>query len=110
MQKRKIGQTGIEVDVLGVGTAPLGGNYAELDRADAAEIFEIAQRGGVSYVDTAPFYGFGRSERVTGDMLRGKPYVLSTKVGRLLAPGPTANPMDYGMIDPLPFQPVYDYT
>jgi D-threo-aldose 1-dehydrogenase len=110
MQKRKIGRTGIEVDVLGIGTAPLGGNFAELDRSDAAEIFETAQRGGISFADTAPFYGFGRSERVTGDLLRGKPYVLSTKVGRLLAPGPAANPMDYGMIDPLPFHPVYDYS
>ena len=30
--------------------------------------------------------------------------------GRLLAPGPADDPMAYGMIDPLPFHPVFDYT
>lgn len=110
MQKRKIGATGIAVDVLGVGAAPLGGNFADLDRDQAASLLQTALDAGLTYVDTAPFYGFGRSERVVGDMLRGRPYVLSTKVGRLLAPGAAADPMAYGMIDPLPFRPVYDYT
>ena len=85
-------------------------NFATLDRADAAGIVETALDAGLSYVDTAPFYGFGRSERVVGDVLRGKPYVLSTKVGRLLVPGPAHDPMSFGMIDPLPFHPVYDYS
>ena len=110
MQKRKIGATGIEVDVLGVGAAPLGGNFADLDRDQAASLLQTALDAGLTYVDTAPFYGFGRSERVVGDMLRERPYVLSTKVGRLLAPGAAADPMAYGMIDPLPFRPIYDYT
>lgn len=110
MQKRRIGRTEIEVDVLGVGGAPFGGNFATLERSDAAAILETALAAGISYVDTAPFYGFGRSERVVGDLLRGKPYVLSTKVGRLLLPGAAPDPMAFGMIDPLPFHPVYDYS
>lgn len=110
MKKRKIGQTDIEVDVLGVGGAPLGGNFADLDRSAAVAIVETALAHGLSYVDTAPFYGFGRSERVAGDALRGKDYVLSTKVGRLLLPGAASDPMSFGMIDPLPFHPVYDYS
>jgi D-threo-aldose 1-dehydrogenase len=110
MQKRKIGSTGLEVDILGVGGAPLGGNFAALDRADAVELLEAALSAGLSYFDTAPFYGFGRSERVVGDVLRGHPYVLSTKVGRILEPGVAPDPMEFGMIDPLPFHPVYDYT
>ncbi|WP_282609113.1 aldo/keto reductase [Pelagibius sp. Alg239-R121] len=110
MQKRRIGRTDIEVDVLGVGGAPFGGNFATLDRSDAAGVLETALAAGISYVDTAPFYGFGRSERVVGDLLRGKQHVLSTKVGRLLVPGAAPDPMEFGMIDPLPFHPVYDYT
>lgn len=110
MQKRKIGNTKIEVDVLGVGGAPLSGNFAELDRAAAAGVVKKAFASGISYVDTAPFYGFGRSERVIGDMIRGKDYVISTKVGRLLQPGPVKKPMDHGMIEPLPFTPFYDYS
>lgn len=110
MEKRNIGRTQIVVDVLGVGGAPFGGNFATLERLDAVGVLETALEAGLSFVDTAPFYGFGRSERVVGDVLRGKRYVLSTKVGRLLAPGAAPDPMSFGMIDPLPFHPVYDYS
>jgi len=110
MQTRTVAETGVEVTALGIGAAPLGGNFAELSYDDAVGIIDTGLSAGVNYVDTAPFYGFGRSERVVGDVLRGRDYVLSTKVGRLLAPGPADRPMDYGMIDPLPFHPVFDYT
>ncbi len=49
---------------------------------------QAAWDAGLRYFDTAPFYGFGLSERRTGDFLRSKPretYVLSTKVGRSVA-------------------------
>lgn len=109
MEKRQVGRTGLEIDVLGLGGAPLGGNYVDLNYAQAAELIQSARDAGVGYFDTAPWYGFGRSERVMGDILRGTTYVLSDKVGRLLVPGAVENPMDFGMIDPLPFHVVYDY-
>ena len=109
MKKRQVGRTELYIDVLGLGGAPLGGNFVDLDYIQAAELIKSARFAGISYFDTAPWYGFGRSERVMGDMLRGADYVLSDKVGRLLRPGPVPNPMDYGMIDPLPFHVVYDY-
>ena len=110
MEKRSVGKTQLKIDVLGLGGAPLGGNFADLDYAQGIEIISAALDAGMSYFDTAPWYGFGRSERVLGDQLRGKSYILSSKVGRLLAPGAVATPMDFGMIDPLPFHPVYDYS
>ena len=110
MEKRNVGKTQLKIDVLGLGGAPLGGNFADLDYAQGIEIISAALDAGMSYFDTAPWYGFGRSERVLGDQLRGKNYILSSKVGRLLAPGAVATPMDFGMIDPLPFHPVYDYS
>ena len=110
MKKRKVGKTNIEIDILGIGGAPFGGNFAELDYQQAADALQAAFDSGLTYADTAPFYGFGRSERVIGDALRGRSYVVSTKVGRILAPGAAEDPMSYGMIDPLPFHPVYDYT
>jgi D-threo-aldose 1-dehydrogenase len=97
------------IDTLGLGGAPLGGNYVDLGYQQAAELIQAAKDAGIGYFDTAPWYGFGRSERVMGDVLRGTDYVLSDKVGRLLEPGPLENPMEYGMIDPLPFHVVYDY-
>lgn len=110
MQKREVGRTGLRIDVLGLGGAPLGGNFVDLDYAQAVNLIQTAKDAGIGYFDTAPWYGFGRSERVMGDMLRGAPYILSDKVGRLLKPGAVKNPMDYGMIDPLPFHVVYDYS
>jgi D-threo-aldose 1-dehydrogenase len=110
MEKRQVGSTGLMIDALGLGGAPLGGNYVDLDNGQAVELIQAAKDAGISYFDTAPWYGFGRSERVMGDTLRGSDYVLSDKVGRLLTPGAVNNPMDFGMIDPLPFNPVYNYS
>jgi D-threo-aldose 1-dehydrogenase len=110
IKKKRIGRTGLEVDILGLGCAPLGGNFVDLDYHDAAKIIKKAISEGISYFDTAPWYGFGRSERVLGDNLRHREYILSSKVGRILKPGPVENPMDFGMINPLPFHVIYDYS
>lgn len=109
MDKRQVGQTALEIDVLGLGGAPLGGNFVDLGYAQAEELVRAAKELGIGYFDTAPWYGFGRSERVIGDVLRGSDYILSDKVGRLLAPGPVDDPSEFGMVDPLPFHVVYDY-
>lgn len=110
MERREIGRTGLMVDTLGLGGAPLGGNFVDLSDKQAAELVEAAKASGFRYFDTAPWYGFGRSERVMGDVLRGTEYVLSDKVGRLLKPGAVEDPMEFGMVDPLPFHVVYDYS
>jgi len=110
MEKRRVGRTELMIDTLGLGCAPLGGNFAELDYRQAAELIGGAKAAGIGYFDTAPWYGFGRSERVVGDLLRGTEYILSDKVGRLLKPGPVENPNEMGMWEPLPFNVVYDYS
>ena len=109
IEKRQVGKTGLMIDTLGLGGAPLGGNFVDIDYSQAAELISAAKDAGISYFDTAPWYGFGRSERVIGDMLRFSDYVLSDKVGRLLRPGPDANAAELGMVNPLPFHVVYDY-
>ena len=110
MERRQVGQTGLMIDTLGLGGAPLGGNFIDLDYRQAAELIETAKQAGIGYFDTAPWYGFGRSERVMGDLLRHTDYILSDKVGRLLKPGPVENPSEFGMVDPLPFHVVSDYS
>lgn len=109
METRQVGRTGLKIGTLGLGGAPLGGNFVDLNNSQAVELIQAAKDAGIGYFDTAPWYGFGRSERVMGDMLRGSDYVLSDKVGRLLVPGAVPNPMDFGMIEPLPFHVIYDY-
>ena len=106
---RNVGTTGLQLPVLGFGGAPLGGLFDAVSESDAAGTLEEAFDQGITYVDTAPFYGFGLSERRVGDMLRGRSYVLSTKVGRLLAPGAAPDPAAMGWPDALPFHPVFDY-
>ncbi len=79
--------------------------------AAATSALEVALEAGVRYFDTAPFYGFGMSERRIGDALRGHDdVVLSTKVGRVLKPGLPDDPASMGWPAPLPFHPVYDYS
>jgi len=109
MEQRQVGSTKLVIDTLGLGGAPLGGNFVDLGYQQAAELVTAAKDAGIGYFDTAPWYGFGRSERVMGDLLRHTDYVLSDKVGRLLRPGPVDDPGQFGMVEPLPFNVVYDY-
>jgi D-threo-aldose 1-dehydrogenase len=111
-EKRRIGRTSLEVTVLGLGCATLGGSRIEVDREEAEAIVREAWMAGVRYIDAAPYYGFGQAERCVGDAMREVPrdeWVLSTKVGRLLHPRPA--PAAAGENHhPMPFDPVYDYS
>lgn len=113
MERRRIGQTALEVTEVSFGGAALGGLYRACSREAAMETLQGAWDAGLRYFDTAPFYGFGLSERRFGDFLRYKPrdsYVLSTKVGRLFRPVPDDQVPDHSYIDPLPFALDYDYS
>lgn len=84
---RRVGRTGLELPVMGLGTAPLGGIYAQIGEADATATFRAAWEGGLRLFDTAPWYGLGRAEHRTGAALRDRPrdaFTLTTKVGRVL--------------------------
>jgi|tagenome__1003787_1003787.scaffolds.fasta_scaffold20941305_2 D-threo-aldose 1-dehydrogenase len=110
---RTIGRTGLIVTALGLGAAPLGNLYREVSERDARETLDTALELGIRYFDTAPYYGFGLSERRAGDALRGRSdIVISTKAGRLLTPAPDADPNGerHGFITPMPFAPEFDYS
>ena len=108
---RALGTTGLHLTELGFGGAAIGGLYAAVDRAQAMQAMQAAWDAGMRYFDTAPFYGFGLSERRIGDFLRDKSgYVLSTKVGKLLRAVPQHQVPDHGFVDPLPFAVDFDYS
>ncbi|WP_138472397.1 aldo/keto reductase [Poseidonocella sp. HB161398] len=118
---RPVSDTGLSVTALGIGSAPLGGLYADVPKADALATLEAAWDCGIRYFDTAPMYGLTRSEHLVGHVLREKDdsYMLSTKVGRLmtttragrqLPPEPPKNPLDPGFWNALPFREVFDYS
>jgi len=110
---RRVGKTSLTVTELGLGTAPLGNLYRPVSDCDSASACAAALETGIAYVDTAPYYGFGLSERRVGDALRGRDsIVVSSKVGRLLKPDPRIRGVRerHGYCSPLPFEPVYDYS
>jgi len=111
--KREIRRAGLSVSVLGLGAASVGNLYRPVADAEARATLETALDAGLSYVDTAPRYGHGLSERRVGDVVRGRDdVVLSTKVGRLLAPDRRlkGDGERHGFRSPMPFEQVYDYT
>lgn len=98
---------------IGFGAASLGNLFRRIDNRDARDAVDAALAAGFGYVDTAPFYGFGLSERRVGDALRERPdIIVSTKVGRLLRPAPDADTSGVrdGYATPMPFEPVFDYS
>ena len=101
------------VPELGFGAAALGNLYAPVDDARAAATLASALAAGFRYIDTAPHYGRGLSERRVGDGVRGRQDVMiSTKVGRLMTPdaGIADDRERDGFHTAMPFRMVYDYS
>jgi len=109
---RTLPATGQRLPAFGLGCAALGNLYAAVSDADAAATLDAAWANGLTYFDTAPYYGHGLSERRLGDWLKaggGPGAVVSTKVGRGLIPLDGRPAPDHGFVDPAPFAPVFDY-
>ena len=87
-KRRPLGRTGLMATPLGFGGAPIGGLYRPVADDDAIAVVRRAWDLGIRLFDTAPLYGYGASERRVGAALADRPrdaFVLSTKVGRLVA-------------------------
>ncbi len=112
LTRRRVAQTDLSVTEIGLGAATIADLFEAVPDEQCRETVRAALDSGVGYVDTSPFYGFGKSEHLVGDVLRHRRngVVLSTKVGRLLTPcdGPPAERR--GWVEPLSFEPHYDYT
>lgn len=112
---RRLGTSCIRVSELGFGAAALGNLYQPVTDDDAHATIDAALAAGLGYVDTAPYYGLGLSERRVGDALRdaarAHDVVLSSKVGRLLIPDANvrSDAERHGFRSAMPFAPVYDY-
>ena len=88
MNRRLLGGTGLEISVVGFGAWAIGGGgwewgWGPQDDADSIAAIERALELGVNWIDTAPIYGFGRSEEVVGRTvakISEKPFIF-TKCG-----------------------------
>ncbi|HEY7422311.1 MAG TPA: aldo/keto reductase [Gaiellaceae bacterium] len=91
MNLRRLGPTDLEISRVGVGTAPIGSrpgewwvNWGPQDDGDSVRAIHAALDGGVNWIDTAPFYGWGHAEEVVGRALAGHEDILVfTKCGTL---------------------------
>jgi aryl-alcohol dehydrogenase-like predicted oxidoreductase len=89
VETRRLGRTGRDVSVVGLGCWQLGGDWGEVTESDAMDVLHAAVDAGVTFLDTADVYGDGRSERVVGRLLRERPdadLTVATKVGRRADP------------------------
>jgi len=113
LPRRTLGRTRVQVSELGLGAASLGNLYRPMSEVEAQRTLDAAFDEGITYVDCAPYYGFGLSEQRVGQGLRGREgIVVSTKVGRLLAPAPQVidDSERFGFRSAMPFTPVFDYS
>ncbi|MCS3532874.1 aldo/keto reductase [Chryseobacterium sp. JUb7] len=84
MQKRKLGNSGLEVSALGFGC--MGLNFLEgkgLDKKDAVSLLHSAVDRGITFFDTAEAYGPFTNEELVGEGLQPyrKDVVIATKFG-----------------------------
>ena len=85
MRYRKLGKTGMVVSVLSLGTSAFGSIYNDVSEEQCIEVCRDALKRGVNLIDSAPWYGQGKSETTLGNALKGVPresYYMNTKVGR----------------------------
>ena len=111
---RRISDTDISVTCFGFGGASMGNMYRVAHDDAAMEAIRSAYEAKVRYFDTAPMYGFGKSERLYGSVLKDQPrdsFVLSTKVGRLILAGePTPESEDTPFVEINNAYSIFDYS
>jgi aryl-alcohol dehydrogenase-like predicted oxidoreductase len=89
MRTRELGRTGRQVSIVGLGCWQLGGDWGQVDDADAMGVLHAAVDAGVTFLDTADVYGDGRSELLIGRLLAERPdaaLTVATKIGRRADP------------------------
>jgi aryl-alcohol dehydrogenase-like predicted oxidoreductase len=91
LETSRLGKSDLEITRVGIGTAPIGSTpgwriyWGLQDESEAIRTIEVALDLGVNWIDTAPFYGWGKAEQIVGKALKGKrdkAYIF-TKCGTL---------------------------
>ncbi len=95
MEYVNLGATGLRVSRICLGMMSYGSHESRpwaIDESDARPIVQAAVEGGITFFDTADVYNGGRSEVITGRLLRSlfgmrEEYVVATKVHGQTMPG-----------------------
>jgi len=85
METLAIGRTGLVASRIALGTWAIGGwMWGGSDELQAVRTIKGAVERGITLIDTAPVYGFGRAEEIVGRALEGgirDQVLIATKVG-----------------------------
>ncbi|MCA9156972.1 MAG: aldo/keto reductase [Planctomycetales bacterium] len=85
MQRRKLGNTQLELPILSFGASSLGAEFRGVTLDEVLASVKVALELGIDFIDTSPFYGRGMSEVLLGVALKDVPresYQICTKLGR----------------------------
>ena len=91
LETRSLGKSDLRITKVGVGTAPIGSTpewrvyWGPQDEKVAIKTIRTAIDLGVNWIDTAPFYGWGRAEQIVGKAIKGRrdQIYIFTKCGTL---------------------------
>ena len=80
MDYRTLGETGVRVSCLCMGTVTFG---READEETAAAMFHRCREAGINFFDTANVYAGGQAEKILGHLIADcrDEIVLTSKVG-----------------------------
>ncbi len=85
MEKRKLGNSPVLVTPIAFGAWAIGGwMWGGAEEKEAIRAIHCSYDAGITTIDTAPVYGFGKSEELVGQAMSGKPrdsYQILTKFG-----------------------------
>ncbi len=72
MQKRKLGQKGLEVSALGLGCMGMSAFYGQTNKIESMQVLNRAFELGINFFDTAEMYGPFSNEELLGEFFKNK--------------------------------------
>ncbi len=96
MEFRRLGNSGLKVPALSLGTGTFGGvgdffaRWGNTDESGARRMVDICLDAGLNFFDTADIYSSGRSEEILGSALKGRrdQALIATKATFTTGPNP----------------------
>src|SRR5256714_14243678 len=89
MERRRLGQQGLEVSAMGLGCMGMSEFYGTPDEEQALATIHRARELGIDFLDTADMYGPFTNERLVGRAIEGRrdEFVVATKFGNVRGEG-----------------------
>lgn len=83
-RQRRLGKSELTIAPIGLGLWAVGGDmWGRTEDARALDAIDAALDAGINFFDTADVYGWGHSEELLGEAMRGRRdrFVVATKIG-----------------------------